>query len=490
VNPSPVGREVDPYGGWYTEPHQDKLWNYLVAGGIRACTVWHRRAGKDDVSLHWTCRCMCRRVGNYWHMLPQAEQARKAIWEAINPHTGKRRIDEAFPIELRKRTRNNEMMIEFKNGSIWQVVGSDNFNALVGSPPIGIVFSEFSLADPAAWAYLRPILKENGGWAIFIYTPRGRNHGLSLYESAKRAPGWFHQVLDATQTEIFSAAELEEERLELIQQFGQEIGQAFFDQEYMCSFDAAIIGAVYANGIRALEHKGRICPTAYDPAFPVHTAWDLGFSDATAIWFFQIVPGPMINVIDHYRSSGQKPVHYMERLYGQEIVFSPEGKIYLGDPIKDAAHRMAYQYGMHYIPHDGAHKTLAAGGRSFGDQAYDMGVTMEVIPATSTLNGIAAARRTLEFCQFDMEACATGLEALRSYHFNWDPKTKILSDAPVHDWSSHDSKAFEIIGQVWQPRLQDKPPEKARFLNEATADEVFWPKHGGGNKWNKRADRI
>ena len=120
---------------WDPRFYQAELWNYLQGGGKRAYEVAHRRWGKDDVCLHWTAvAANCKRVGNYWHMLPEAAHARKAIWDAINPHTGKKRIDEAFPHEIRKRTVDNEMKIEFANGSLWQVLGSDNYNSFVGSP--------------------------------------------------------------------------------------------------------------------------------------------------------------------------------------------------------------------------------------------------------------------------------------------------------------------------------------------------------------------
>lgn len=478
-----TSRRIDPFGNWYCEPHQDKLWRYLDAGGLRAAAVWHRRAGKDDLGLRWTRKALCRRVGNYWHMLPQAEQARKAIWEAINPHTGRRRIDEAFPVELRRRTRSNEMMIEFKNGSIWQVVGSDNYNALVGSPPIGIIFSEWSLADPACWAYLRPILRENGGWALFIYTPRGRNHGLSLYKSAQRAEGWFHETLSALDSGVFTPEELELEKQELIDEFGKELGLAYFEQEYLVSFDAANIGAIYASSVRELERRGRVCPVSHDPNLPVSTYWDFGFGDATSIWFAQVKPGPTIDIIDHYRSSGQDIKHYVSTLYGRYVELTAQNKLQLGRPMEDHEHRQAYQYDRHYVPHDGANHTLAAGGRSIGDQAYQMGVNMIVIPATDQVHQIAAARRTLPFCRFDLKRTEVGIAALESYHFPWDAKKKMLGDAPVHDWSSNDADAFEILAQVWQPSQVDKPPERPRFLSEATADEVFWPKQGGGSKW-------
>lgn len=481
--PASPSRTIRAFGTWYTQPHQDQLWRYLEAGGKRAAAVWHRRAGKDDVALHWACKAAHKRKGNYWHMLPQAEQARKAIWDAINPHTGVRRIEEAFPKEIRRRTRNNEMMIELLCGSIWQVVGSDNYNALVGSPPIGIVFSEWSLADPHAWAYMRPILRENDGWAVFIYTARGRNHGLTLYEAAKKAPGWFHQVLPADQTDVFTPEQLEEERSELVNEYGEELGQNLYEQEYLCSFDAAIMGAIYAKWMRAAEAQGRVTAVPYDPSLPVHTAWDLGYGDATVIWFWQIARTE-IHLIDYYRNTGKDAQHYCSQLAG-ECLALPGKEVREGDD-KGAAHRKEYSYGRHYGPHDTATKTLAAGGRSFGDLCHDYGYNLDVVGAAAQKDQISAARSTLEQCWFDATRTEKGREALMSYHFKWDDDTKILSDEPLHDWSSDPSDAFEIIGQVWQPqkRPQDKP--KPRFLHEVTADEVFFPK----DKTPTRRDRI
>ena len=141
---------------WEPRDYQLPLWSYLQGGGLRADVAAHRRWGKDEVALHWTATQMVQRPGSYWHMLPEASQARKAIWDAVNPHTGLRRIDEAFPPALRENTREQDMFIRFKNGATWQVVGSDNYNSLVGSPPVGVIFSEWSIARPDAWTYMRP----------------------------------------------------------------------------------------------------------------------------------------------------------------------------------------------------------------------------------------------------------------------------------------------------------------------------------------------
>lgn len=249
---------------WQPRDYQMPLWRYLEGGGKRAVGVWHRRAGKDDLCLHWTACAALQRVATYWHMLPEAAQARKAIWEAINPHTGKRRIDEAFPAEIRQTTREQEMMIRFVNGSTWQVVGSDNYDSLVGSPPAGVVFSEWALAKPDAWAYLRPILAENGGWALFIYTPRGANHGKTTYDFALTEPGWFAQLLTAGETGVFSADTLAAEKRELVSQYGASRGEALYNQEYFCSWSPAFTGkAVYPEFIRKFHvAEGPLLPAA------------------------------------------------------------------------------------------------------------------------------------------------------------------------------------------------------------------------------------
>lgn len=463
----------------------------MEAGCKRMFALWHRRAGKDDFCLHWAATRAMLRPATYWHMLPQASQARKAIWEAVNPHTGKRRIDEAFPMEIRETTREQEMMIRFINGSTWQVVGSDNFNSLVGSPPAGVVFSEYALADPSSWAYLRPILAENGGWALFVTTPRGKNHAHKLFKHAEKDAEWHASKLTAEDTGVFSPETLLSELNEMIDQFGDEMGRALFDQEYFCSFDAAIVGAVYGAQMAKMEREGRIRPKLYDPSLLVNTAWDLGRSDATVIWFWQLVKDE-VRIIDHYKVNMADPKTLFEALVGRYYTVKsrdPETGTVIdgewGDPIPEFAHRTRYKFGKHYVPHDAGYKLLAAGGRSFVDQAHEMGIRMLVVPATSEINSIAAARKTLDKTWID-SSLDDGIEALKQYHYNWDEKNKVFGASPVHDWASHDADAFEIIGQVWQEKKSDAPKEKPRFLHQTTANEVFWPKSTGSS----RVERI
>ena len=199
-----------PASGWVERSYQRPLWSYLQSGGKRAIEIAHRRWGKDDLILHHTAIAAHERVASYWHCLPEYAQARKAIWTAINPHTGRRRIDEAFPPELRETTNEQEMFIRFKVGSTWQVVGSDRYNSLVGAGVAGVAFSEWALANPSAWAYIRPMIEENGGWAAFITTPRGRNHAKAMYDMALRSPGWFAEISTVDDTHSLTPEQLDE----------------------------------------------------------------------------------------------------------------------------------------------------------------------------------------------------------------------------------------------------------------------------------------
>jgi len=264
---------------WEPRYYQRNLWEYFEKGGKRGIAVWHRRAGKDDVCLHRAAVGAFERVGNYWHMLPEYSQARKAIWEAVNPHTGERRINEAFPKELRRRTNNQEMFIEFKNGSTWQVVGSDNYDSLVGSAPVGIVFSEWALADPDAWAYLGPILEENGGWAMFITTSRGDNHAKKLFNIAEREDDWFCETLTPEETGIFSQQQLDKILREYVELYGLAEGTVKFQQEYLCMWVNSYNGKVVYPDFRRKMHvsKQDLLPfirEAIKVGRPIVRGWD------------------------------------------------------------------------------------------------------------------------------------------------------------------------------------------------------------------------
>ncbi len=227
---------------WQPRRYQFPLWNALQnEGKKRAIEIAHRRWGKDDVVLHHTAIEAHKRVATYWHCLPEYAQARKAIWNAVNPHTGRRRIDEAFPRELRENTNDQEMFIRFKNGSTWQVIGSDRYNGLVGAGVAGVAFSEWALCNPSSWGYIRPMMEENDGWATFITTPRGQNHAKAMLDMARKNPKWFAEVSSVHDTKALSPAQLAESLAEYIALYGEDIGTAMFEQEYLCSFNAAIL---------------------------------------------------------------------------------------------------------------------------------------------------------------------------------------------------------------------------------------------------------
>lgn len=418
--------EVVIPNGWDPRWYQMPMWQALTSGKKRAIAIWHRRAGKDDVCLHWAALSAMQRVGNYWHMLPEASQARKAIWDAINPHTGKKRIDEAFPLAIRKRTSNHEMLIEFINGATWQVLGSDNYNSLVGSPPVGVVFSEYALADPSAWAYIRPILAENNGWALFITTARGRNHAHSLYEYAKTDPeNWFAEKLPVDYTKAVEQHVLDREFKELTAERGQLEADAIIQQEWYCSFDAAIPGTYYAYIIERLEREGFITSVPYNPLLPVGTAWDIGFGDSTAIWFFQVV-GREVRIFDYYEMSGVDVFHYAKMLRDKQ-----------------------YSYFDHILPHDAGHGNIrSAGGKSFSEILRGEGFPNRVIERDISVDvGIQATRTFLPQCVFDAQKCSRGIEAVRQYRRIWDKNRRCYNDAPYHDWTSHASDALRALAR-------------------------------------------
>jgi hypothetical protein len=417
---------------WTPRAYQLSVLDYLSSGGKRAACVWHRRAGKDDVCLHWTAIAAMTRPATYWHMLPEAAQARKAIWEAINPHSGKRRIDEAFPVGIRRNTRDQDMAIRFINGSMWHVVGSDNYNSLVGSPPAGVIFSEWPLGDPGAWGYLRPILAENGGWALFVYTPRGNNHGKTTYELAKKSNEWFNQLLTAEQTGVFSPEQLETERAEYIAQYGMDLGTAMYNQEYLCSFDSPVPGAIFATEIEAIRTSGRLKAGLYDPALPVSTAWDLGMDDSTAIWFIQQGPDAP-RAVDYYESSGVGLEHY-------------------SDELEKRSKEKGYKYATHIGPHDIEVRELTSG-KSRRDTAWEeYGLSFDTADRPKTKpDAIELTRSLLKRLWIDPDACERGLACLSSYRREYSEKNQAFSNNPLHDWASHGADALQTYA-LWSNR--------------------------------------
>jgi phage terminase large subunit len=438
-----------PANNWTPRAYQRPLWDYLERGGRNAVAACHRRWGKDEVALHRTVIAAHERVGNYWHMLPQAKQARKAIWDAVNPHTGRRRIDEAFPLELRRSTNNTEMKIDLKCGSVWQVVGSDNFNSLIGSPPVGIVYSEWSVADPRAHGYLRPILAENGGWALFIYTTRGYNHGFTTYESARTDPGSFAQLSPATETGVFTAEQLEHERLAYMAEYGEYEGDALFRQEYLCDFSAANVGAILGRYIENAEKEGRICDFEADG--DVEISSDIGFRDTATWWFWSRKLGGF-DIVDYDEDTGLDAEDWIERLKG-----------------------FPYTIRRIWLPHDARAKTFQSKHSVVEQFVKAFGAErIEVVPQTRMQDRINAARIVAPKCRFHRTRCKAGLDGLRAWSFEYNEETKTYSKEPKHDWASHPGDGYSYGAQVMREASPPPPkPEPIKGMEGLTLNELW-----------------
>lgn len=436
--------------GWQPRNYQLPAWTYLENGGRHAELVWARRHGKDEIALHRTACAAFERVANYWHMLPEAAQARKAIWKAVNPHTGIRRIDEAFPHELRASTNDTEMLITFKNGSSWQVVGSDNFNSLVGSAPAGIVYSEWALANPNARAYLRPILAENNGWQIFITTPRGRNHAYTTLKAAEKVMlsggDAFAQILDATQSGVFSQQQLDIELRAYIEEFGEDYGRSKFEQEYLCSFEAANLGAILARQLGINEKKGLIGDhVQFDPfGAELEITADIGRRDSATWWFWQPKIGGY-SVVDYDGGWGIDAEEWCYKLRDRINKYQLAGK---KTPL-----------GRIWLPHDARAKTFAAK-RSAVEIFIDAFGSdhVRITPNSRISDRVNAARVLTPRVEFHATNCERGLNGLRAWSYEYNEETKIFSNEPVHDWASHDGDGYSYGCLIMQQEAPPPPP--------------------------------
>lgn len=417
---------------WKARLHQSKFMKYMYAdGGVsgkRALLLWHRRAGKDNAALNFTAVETQRKVANYWHMFPEQKQGRKALWEGVNPHTGIKFIDQAFPKEMRASKNDTEMMLRFKNGSTWQVVGSDTYDSNVGTTPYGIILSEWALANPAAWEFIRPILLENGGWAIFPYTPRGKNHGWRLYEMAKDNLNWFCEKLTIEDTfredgtRIFTDEMYQNE-------LAEGMDPLLARQEYYCSFDAGLMGAYYTEQLKLT----RIGDYPWNPMIPVHTFWDIGLSDATSIWFGQkSFEGDAINIIDFESQNNIPFVDWISRI-----------------------NQKPYNYGMHYMPHD-FKKRDWKDGKSAHNVAMEFGFDYEEVPNISINEGIDAVKMFLPRLRFNNSPeVMQGFDALTNYRREYNQKLQVFMNRPLHDWASHPSDAMRYMAIGWDDNYQD-----------------------------------
>ena len=372
------------------------------------------------------------RKATYWTALPEYSQARKALWNAVNPHTGKRRIDEAFPHEIRDSTNDQEMFIRFVNGSTWQLVGSDRYDSLVGASVAGVTFSEFALANPSAWGFIRPMLEENDGWAAFITTPRGNNHAKSIYDLAKNDPKWFAEVLSVNDTGALTEEAKAEALAEYMALYGIDFGRAMFNQEYLCDFTGATIGAFWGAEVNRAEREGRFRKVDIDWSQPVHTAWDLGKATNNPIWCFQVIGGMPV-IVDFYQPESDDLHDWVKWL---------DDKGYKG---------------IDYVPHD-IIVTEWGTKRTRLEILQGHGRKPKRLPMVPVADGLQAGRETINAAVFsNSERVLEGIEGLKSYRREWRDDRKTFSETPVKDWSEHIGSAFRYLSLAWKDVAPPKP---------------------------------
>ena len=376
----------------------------------RAYLVHHRRAGKDKVCWNHMIKKAAAgpehggRVGIYYYLFPTSIQGRKSLWDGIDAD-GQSFLSHIPASIMAGEPNNTEMKIRFKNGSIMQVIGTDRYDAIRGSNPVGCVFSEFAFHDPRAWDVVRPILNENGGWAIFNTTPAGKNHAYDLWQLAVNSENWYTSILtiDDTRrpdgTPVITQEAIEEER-----RLGMD--EEMIQQEYYVSWQGVQVGSYYGQLMAEAEKAGKITDVPHDPNRKVDTWWDLGFSDATTIWFTQS-DGDKIRCIDYIEDSGQGLPHYAKLI--------------------ESDHRKKYMYQSHNAPHDIAVHELGTG-RSRIEAARLLGINFGTVKDMPKQDGINAVRMMLPRMWFDAVKCKRGLDAISNYRRIWDAKRHCFQD--------------------------------------------------------------
>ena len=365
-----------------------------------AVIVAHRRCGKTVACINdLIVKALLenKKHAQYAYIAPYYSQAKSVAWRYL----------ERFSEPVLSKSNQSELWVELINGARIRLFGADNPDALRGNFLDGVVMDEMADMKPSVW-------------------------GEIIYNEAQKSPNWYTKVMRADQTMILPESELEDARASM------SVNQ--YEQEFLCSFEAAITGAYYGQEMRRITDLGRITTVEYDPMFPCHTSWDLGFNDSTSIIWFQSVYGE-IRVLDHHSSNGQA-IPFYTGLLAQK------------------ADEFGYKYGTHYLPHDARAKTLASGGKSRIEQIstkIDL-KHLKIVPNLSLQDGIQATRLALNRCWFD-NRCEELIECLRQYQREWDDDKKVFRDRPKHDWTSHSSDAMRYLSVVWKdeegPILKD-----------------------------------
>lgn len=406
----------------------NKRWNVAVA---------HRRAGKTVACVQKITKAALEcplSNGRYAYVAPLFNQAKDVAWTYIK----------AYARQLGGDINESELRVDLpQSGARIRLYGADNPDRLRGLYLDGVVMDEYADMRPSVWGEIvRPMLADRQGWATFIGTPKGRNEFHDIWDRAQRDERWFSLMLRASETGILSPAELIDAR--------QGMTQEQYDQEFECSFEAAILGAYYGKEVADADREGRITELPIEPLLPVHTSWDLGMGDSTSIWFFQ-VDGNAVRVVDHYENHGQPLAHYAGIIKAKE-----------------------YAPGIDWVPHDARVRSLETG-RTRVETLISLGLNPQVVPDHKVMDGINAVRLTLPRCYFDRERTAKGVEALRQYRTEFDEKAKAFKNTPRHDWTSHTADAFRYLAMGWRemvPAPRTVPEPQPANMQEMTYEQL------------------
>lgn len=397
----------------------------------RAVNVWHRRAWKDKTYFNLLVEMAIREPWGYAYILPTYAQGKKIIWDSIDKD-GKKFRDH-IPSEILIWENGTDLKFSLANGSFIQILGSDTIDNLRWISPRWIVFSEYAFQNPTAWEVMRPILAENGWWAIFNSTPNGKNHFYDMCimaeESQKTDWVWYYQKLTVKDTWVVSDEYIEQERR-------NGMSEEMIQQEYYCSFDVGSIGSYYAREVEQARQEWRITQLPFNRDIPVDLYFDLGVNDNFTISFKQN-DWQFFNFVNYYEDNGKTLEHYF----------------YV---IDEWIERKWAKIGKIYLPHDSSQKSHAflVSWTTILDkfkQKYPWKV--QYLPNKLNINdGIQEARKVFPRCRFDIDTCSQFIRCLENYKKDYDDVKKVFRDNPRHDWASHwaDNFRYFAISDKWE----------------------------------------
>jgi hypothetical protein len=381
----------------------------------------------------------------YAYFAPYRSQAKAVAWDYFK----------FYGAPIKESVNEAELKITFANKSSVQLFGADNADAARGLGFAGVYLDEYGDFRPSVWGnVIRPCLSDRKGWGVFGGTPKGHNQFYDVHRVALGSPEWFSLVLKASESGLLDPGELIAAR--------QQLSEDQYNQEYECSFDAAILGAFYGREMAQVDAEQRILDVPYSPEFPVFTAWDLGRTDDTAIWFYQKIAN-QIRVIDYFCESGGSIEDYIDGGYRP-------------GSITKAITERPYKYERHWLPHDARAKTLASDGKSVMEKlAKYLGMSsLAIAPNLSVVDGIQAGRTMIGRAVFEKTNCDEGIEALRQYQREYDEDKQAFRTTPLHNWCSHPADAWRILS-VAERRMAsaDPPPPPGKNIHTVTLDELW-----------------